>query len=461
MARPTRSQRPQPKPELEIQIERIDADGYAVAQHERKLVRVSGALPGERVRIAIEHEGRYQVAARLRRILTRSPDRVSSPCRHTGSCDNCSLIGMAYPAQLRFKQQLVVNALAAYPALATASVAPTLAAPHPFGYRTQVKLAFGRHRRELQIGVYRRGSHAIVDLTDCPLHHPLINRIIAVVREEVARQQISIYDEKTGRGLLRYLLVRVAPSSGQAMVTFVTTQRDFRDLPRLAKWLTRKLPEVVSVQQNVNSRTGNVILGRETLKLLGHPTLFDQVGETRLAISPASFFQVNHDQAAAIYRLVREWADLKPQETALDLYCGIGGIALGLARTAAHVIGIEVVEDAVHNARENARLNRLDNCRFIAGDVVDLLEDLESELPPGSVAVLNPPRKGCDPEVLEALPALELRALLYVSCDPQSLARDLDILSRQGWQLAAVQPVDMFPQTVHVETVVKLVPARS
>jgi 23S rRNA (uracil1939-C5)-methyltransferase len=222
----------------------------------------------------------------------------------------------------------------------------------------------------------------------------------------------------------------------------------------------KKIPQVVSVQQNVNASTGNVILGAQTLKMLGHPALLDQVGDLRLRISPASFFQVNHPQAERIYALVRQWAACRRDEHALDLYCGIGGIAMNLARDAGQVLGIEVVEDAVRNAADNARLNQLDNCRFRAGDAAELLEDLELELPPGAVAVVNPPRKGCEPEVLKRLAALAPRLLLYVSCNPLTLARDLDLLAGLGFVTEDIQPVDMFPQTPHVECVARLVPAQ-
>jgi 23S rRNA (uracil1939-C5)-methyltransferase len=298
----------------------------------------------------------------------------------------------------------------------------------------------------------------VVALNDCPLHHPLINRIIAVVREEIERQGIWVYDARKKRGLLRYMLVRVSPANNEALVTFVTAERNFREVTHLAKWLTKKVPEVVSVQQNVNSSEGNVLIGRDTLKMLGHPTLRDRVGQTRLAISPASFFQVNHEQAERIYALVHEWADLNPANLALDLYCGIGGIALKLARTAARVIGIEVVEDAVRNARDNARLNKLDNCRFIAGHAAELLEDLKGEFPPGQVITVNPPRKGVDKEVLDAVAEFKPRSIIYVSCNPETLARDLAHLDTLGYATSKVQPVDMFPQTPHVESVALIEP---
>jgi 23S rRNA (uracil1939-C5)-methyltransferase len=261
----------------------------------------------------------------------------------------------------------------------------------------------------------------------------------------------------TRRGLLRYLLIKVSPANGKAMVTFVTAQREYKRITALAKWVARKVPEIVSIQQNVNASAGNVILGRETLRMIGQPDLFDQVGDIRLRISPTSFFQVNHEQAARIYNLIRQWAGLRNNEYALDLYCGIGGIALHLAQDAGQVVGIEMVEEAVRNAQANAAMNNLTNCRFLAGDASELLQDLITTLPALAAAVLNPPRSGCDSEVLQAVIRLQPRTLIYVSCNPETLARDLAELYRMGYRTAEIRPVDMFPQTAHVESVARLV----
>ncbi|WP_051361528.1 23S rRNA (uracil(1939)-C(5))-methyltransferase RlmD [Desulfuromonas sp. TF] len=452
------SKRPFP-PTVEAEIERLNDDGIGVAHHQGKELLVAGALKGEKVAVTLEHEGQRRAIGRLRKVLAASPQRVASPCKQAASCQGCSLIAMNYRAQIYFKKDKVRHALDRYDSLKKVPAHPVWEAPNPFGYRTNAKLVMDKERGRVKIGLYRRGTHDVVDIGDCPLHHPLINRIVAVVKEEMERQDIYVYNPLTRRGLMRYLLVKVSPSLNKAMVTFVTAERNFREVTHLAKWLKKKVPEVVSVQQNVNASEGNVILGRDTSLVLGAPDLIDQVGEIRLRISPTSFFQVNNEQAARIYALARQWAALSAGDWAVDLYCGIGGIALHLARDGGRVIGIEVVEEAVHNARENARLNNSRGCTFVAGDAAELVHDLAMEVPPGSVAVVNPPRSGCDREVLESLTELRPRTLLYVSCNPETLARDLDILAALGYRTEEVQPVDMFPQTPHVESVARLVPA--
>jgi 23S rRNA (uracil1939-C5)-methyltransferase len=455
-SKPARAQRKPPAELIEITIDRLNDDGIGVGRHGTKEVLVAGALPGERVAIAIEHEGQRRIIGQLRRLLSKNPARRPSPCPCLRDCQGCSLMSMNYTDQLQFKQDKVRTALNAYPPLENIEVAPVWAAEAPLGYRTSVKLALARRKGRIVIGLYRRGSHDVVDIGTCPLHHPLINRIIDVVRDEIARQDIYLYNPTTRRGLLRYLLIKVSPANGKAMVTFVTAQREYKRITALAKWVARKVPEIVSVQQNVNASAGNVVLGRETLRMLGQPDLFDQVGDIRLRISPTSFFQVNHAQAARIYGLARKWAALQNNECALDLYCGIGGIALHLARDAGQVVGIEVVEEAVRNAQQNAAINRLSNCRFLAGDTAELLQDLAMTLPPPAAAVLNPPRSGCDIEVSQAVARLQPRTLIYVSCNPETLARDLAELHRLGYRASEIQPVDMFPQTAHVESVARL-----
>ncbi|MEZ4599996.1 MAG: 23S rRNA (uracil(1939)-C(5))-methyltransferase RlmD [Syntrophotaleaceae bacterium] len=453
-----KKERQKPLPSLDIDILYLNEDGLGVGRHSGKEVLVGNTLPGERVSVRIEHEGQRRLVGRLQKVLKASTDRIAPPCPLAGVCQGCSLIQMDYQAQLIFKETRLREALGRYNALLELEPLPIQPAARSLGYRTNAKLVFSRERGDLKIGLYRRGTHQVVDIGACPLHHPLINRIMQVVKDEVQRQKIFIYDPLTRRGLLRYLLIKVAPASGKAMVTFVTAERDFRRITPLGKWLQRKVPEVVSVQQNVNSSTGNVILGRDTMRMLGVPDLIDQVGDVTLRISPTSFFQVNHEQAAYIYRLVRSWSALAKHENALDLYCGIGGIALHLAADAGKVTGIEVVEEAVRNARENARINRLENCTFLSGDAAELVGELAGG--PVAVAVVNPPRTGCDANVLEALTAASPRSIIYVSCNPATLGRDLDLLHEMGFQVDRIQPVDMFPQTVHLETVVRLLPAK-
>ncbi|MFK5925965.1 MAG: 23S rRNA (uracil(1939)-C(5))-methyltransferase RlmD [Desulfuromusa sp.] len=442
---------------LKLTIDSLDNDGIGLAPYENKIAVVQGAFPGETVVAEVEHIGRTHIFTNLRRVLRNSPQRTTHiACKLEHDCLGCPLISMKYADQLLFKQQRVAEALKQQGLLDDIRVLPVLPSDPPFGYRASAKLAFSRKREQVLIGLYKRGSHEVIDCPECPVHHPLINKITSVVRDEVQRQNISVYNAHRQRGLLRHLLIRVSPFSGKAMVTFVCNFRDLQQLPKLAKWLMRKVPEVIAVHQNINSSSGNVILGRHTLKLQGLPDLIEKIGDIRLRIAPEAFFQINTVQAARIYALVRQWAQLGKQDTAIDLYCGIGGIALHLAKDAGQVEGIESFDGAVRNATENSRLNDLRNCHFFAGDAAEELQKRSGQKKPALITI-NPPRKGCSAELLQTLYQLQPKQIIYVSCDPDSLSRDLKILTENGYRIKQLQPVDMFPQTAHIETVVQLV----
>lgn len=442
---------------LKLTIDSLDNEGIGQARHERKIALVQGALLGETVIAEVEHEGRTHYFTRLRKVIHNGQQRTANnPCKKELKCLGCPLISMKYQAQLGFKQRRVTDALAGQQLLRDDLVATTLPSDPALGYRASAKLVFARKREKVLIGLYQRGSHEVVDIDDCPVHHPLINRVVAVVRAEVQHLGISVYTSRHRKGLLRYLLIRVSPINNKVMVTFVSNFRDLQQLPKLGKRLLNKVPEVIAIHQNINSSTGNVILGQETLKLHGLPDLIERVGDIRLRIAPTAFFQVNSLQATRIYTLVRKWANLQKKDTAIDLYCGIGGIALHLAKDAGQVYGVEFVPEAVRNAADNAKLNDLKNCRFVAGDATEELQKLGAGSEDLALVTVNPPRKGCSTELLQELCQIRPRQIIYVSCDPDSLARDLRQLSDGGYRLTRVQPIDMFPQTAHIETVVLL-----
>ena len=447
----------QPRDTLKLTIDALDDEGIGLAPHEGKTALVQGAFPGETVVAEVEHYGRTHIYTRLRKILRHAPERTARTlCKLEQDCLGCALIGMKYADQLRLKQQRVAQALHQQRLLDELEIPAVMPSDPPVAYRASAKLAFSRRREKIMLGLYRRGTHDVIDCPDCPVHHPLINEIAAVVRTEIRTQGISIYHPQQQKGCLRYLLIRVSPGSGKALVTFVSNFRELRQLPKLAKWLTRKVPAVIGVHENINSSTGNVILGEDTLKLQGRPDLIDQVGDIRLKIAPEAFFQVNSLQAKNLYRLVRNWAGLTGRAVAIDLYCGIGGIALHLAQDAYRVFGVESVAGAVRNATQNAALNGFKNCRFFAGDAAQQLQRLPLDGRRPDLVTLNPPRKGCAQEVLQTLTQLSPAQIIYVSCDPESLARDLRFLVDSGFKIERVQPVDMFPQTTHIETVVQL-----
>jgi len=441
---------------VETAVLGIDDDGYGTARLEGMVFKIGGALPGDVVLARIEHVSFGTVIARLHKLLQPSTMRSKRPpCRVNAECLGCPLIAMRYVDQKVWKRGMVLKELNTYPELADITVHPLLSPERLIHYRNSAKLIVAGKHSEPFLGIYRRASHDVFDLEECPIHHPLINRVMDVVRRGITKLKVPIYNPRSKMGLLRYLVVRVSEFEQKAMVVLVTAAKGYNEIHHLSKFIREALPEIEVMASNINSSEGNVIFGQKDSFLTKQQYLTEQIGDIYLQISPRSFFQVNTRGAQLIYEKVREWIAPDRRMTVLDLYCGIGGIGLFLAGQAKKVIGIEVVEEAVADARKNARLNGFTNCRFEAGDAAELMEELAEEERIDAV-VLNPPRKGCDEAVLKSVATLSPSRIVYVSCAPQSLARDLDILKKLGYVCREIQPVDMFPQTVHVENVALL-----
>ena len=443
---------------LELRISSLDEDGYGTSRSEEGMtLKVCGALPGDVLLAGVDHVAGGTAFCHVKKLSTPSQLRSNNPpCRESADCLGCPLIAMKYSEQKNWKRGMILAEMAKYPALSGAEVHPLLSPDNLIHYRTTAKLVVAGKFSEPFIGIYRRASHDVYDLERCPIHHPLIDKVVEAVRKGIKKGKVQVYNPQSKMGLLRYLVVRVSTFEKKAMVVFVTSKRSFNEIHHLGRFVQEQVPEVEIVVQNVNATEGNVIMGQKDYFLTKKLYLTERIGDVSFRISPRSFFQVNNSGANLIYSKVREWAGLSGSETVLDLYCGIGGISLFLAGNARNVIGVEVVEEAVADATMNARINGIRNCQFEAGDVADLLDEMAGDKLSVDVAVLNPPRKGCDQNVLERVASLGPKSILYVSCSPQSLARDLDVLGKLGYLCREIQPVDMFPQTVHVENVARL-----
>jgi 23S rRNA (uracil1939-C5)-methyltransferase len=450
---------PQPGEIIEFEVSALDEEGYGIGVLTDVQVKVSGALPGEKVRAKVIHTGKHRITASRTRIIAPAASRITSPCKHSDKCDSCPLIEMNYQAQLNWKESLLQNHVKQYKPLSRTAILPVIPSPRQLGYRNSAKLVVGGKYAAPLIGIYKRNSHDILDIGDCQLHHPLINRIAAVVRKGIIKGRVPVYSPKSKQGLLRYLVIRVAEQENRAMVVLVTARRSFNELHHLAVYLRKEVPEVMVITQNVNSSTGNVILGTSDHPLTKETSLQATLDGIKFLVSPRSFFQINSGSAAIIYNLVRKYSGLDGTGNVLDLYCGTGAISLFLKDQATALLGIEVVDAAVADAWLNARLNRAANCTFEAGDVLEQLQAVIDGNVTIDLAVLNPPRKGCEEPVLLQLALLRPRRIIYVSCSPQSLARDLCVLHKHGYHTDLIQPVDMFPQTPHIESVAVLNPS--
>lgn len=437
----------------EVEIHDLGHQGEGVGRLGDFVVFVPGAIPGDRVLVEIaEHKGRFG-HAKLIEVLEASPDRVKPPCAAFGQCGGCQLQHMSYEAQLRWKQKRVADALARVGRLPNVKVHPVLGQAYPFAYRNKAQYPIARQGQQTIMGFYRPGSHEIVDLDGCLIQDPLIAHLANAVRQVVAEVGIEPYDEVVGTGVLRHVVFRASRWTGEVMVVLVANTEHVPRLPEIVSRLQAASGRLASIYLNVNSKKTNVIFGTRFKLLWGSRALVDRIGRFSFRISPASFFQVNGEQVERLYECVLDYAQLTGCEHVFDAYCGIGTIALYLSQKAASVVGVEIVPEAVWDARENASLNGVTNVAFYAGEAEQVIPDLLRKGFRFDLGVVDPPRKGCGEALLQAMGTWGLRRLVYVSCNPSTFARDAAILRNHGFTLNEVQPVDMFPQTAHVECV--------
>ncbi|MCC6847739.1 MAG: 23S rRNA (uracil(1939)-C(5))-methyltransferase RlmD [Deltaproteobacteria bacterium] len=377
-----------------------------------------------------------------------SPPRPAAPfgCPHWPGCVGCPWVGRPYEDQLASKHHRVVAALAAaLPDAVVAAVDPVVPTSEPSGYRVQAKLVVGSVPAGVVLGLYAPGTHRIVDASGCPLHDPLLRRAIPALRAALERERVPIHGQ--GRTGLRYALLRASVAEERLLVTLVSSRAPLSQATRVARRLRRTVP-LAGLLVNENRTSGNVILGARTEAVFGERALRERYGEVVIAAGPTAFVQANTRMAARIYGAIAEAAAVAADTRVVDLYCGVGGIALTLARTAGTVVGVEEVAAAVAAARANAARAGATHVRFVAGRVEEALGGLTE---PVDVVTMNPPRKGAGAAVARAVAALAPRRILYLSCHPESFARDAAVLADGGFTLARVRPFDLLPQTEHVE----------
>ncbi|HEX2929926.1 MAG TPA: 23S rRNA (uracil(1939)-C(5))-methyltransferase RlmD [Candidatus Binatia bacterium] len=379
------------------------------------------------------------------------------PCIHYPHCVGCPFIDMPYAPQLARKRAIVVEALAAYPSLSGIDIPPVVPSSHRLGYRSRVKLVVRKNRSDIAIGLYVPQSHRVIDISSCPVHPRPVNQVLHYLKRKILELGIAPYDERDDSGELRYVDLRYSFTRRELSVTLVSRHASLPHGEKLARALQRKFSSITGVMQNVNESRGNVIWGDVYRTLSGRDSLLEQVGGLKLVYPVGVFSQANPYSAQRLYEKVVELAGLSGVETVLDLYCGVGPIAFYLARSARQVWGVDDSESAIDAAKQNARRNGVSNCRFRSGDAAQLIRELRQANSRVDVIVLNPPRKGVQPAALEAILEVGAPKLVYVSCEPKSLARDLDRLSKSNYRVGQIQPFDMFPQTGEVENVVLLI----
>ncbi len=442
---------------LELTVDDLAFGGEGVGRVDGYVVFVRGGLPGDRLEVrVVETRARY-ARGLLERVLTPSPHRVEAPCPYFGRCGGCRLQHVSYPAQLAFKEKQVRDCLQRLGAAGEFELRPILPAPEPYGYRNKMEFTVAGAAGAALIGLHQAERYDVVlDIERCLLQSETMNALLDETRRQARERALSVYDGDSGQGLLRFVTLREGRRTGDAMVNVVAAAPDIEGLTPVAEAFRARVPSLASVVLNVTAKKASVAVGSEEHVLAGRDHIREQLGGVTFQISANSFFQTNTVQAERLFALVEDACELRGHETVVDLYSGTGAISLLLARRCRAVYGIEVATAAVADAERNARANGIENCVFLAGEVRHALPDLIRRGVKAETVVADPPRAGFHPKALSALVELGPTSIVYVSCNPSTLARDVGDLLRHGYRIDWVQPVDMFPQTPHIEAVARL-----
>ncbi|ESA36746.1 23s rrna (uracil-5-)-methyltransferase [Leptolyngbya sp. Heron Island J] len=439
---------------IDLTIDDLSNSGDGVGRWQDRVVFVANTVPGDKLQVRLTRVKPTYGYGKQLNLLEASPDRIRPACIVADKCGGCHWQAVAYPRQLQAKELQIESALQRIGGFESIPMQPILGTTQPLGYRNKVTYPLARGSEgTVKAGYYRQGTHQIVNLNQCPIQHETLNPLLVSAKVAIQERGWSLYNEKKHQGRLRHLGLRIGQHTGQALLTLVTTGY-LPDIKEQAdQWLSEHT-DLVGVCLNINPERTNRVFGDETRCLAGQPYLEEVFLGLRLHIQSTTFFQVNTVQAEKLVKSILAQLDLQGNETVIDAYCGIGTLSLPLAQRSQRCIGIEVQAEAVAQARQNAALNGLHNTDFFAGAVEHLLLEVSTQQSaPIDVAVLDPPRKGCDRNVLEALVKITPGRIVYMSCNPATLARDLKILCSRGYTLNRVQPADFFPQTAHVECV--------
>jgi len=440
-----------------INIVDIGDEGEGIGKQEGLTIFVSGALPGDQVSYKIHTQKKSYAKAQLLEVVKPSPDRITPPCEVYDTCGGCQIQALNYDAQLKLKEKIVREALTRIGGFENVEVNPILGMEWPFRYRNKGHYPVQGTSKSPVIGFFKQHSHHAIDVKDCLLQDERFAIINQTIRKYIVDFDVAPFQPKTGKGILKSVMIRKSEKTGEIMVVLVTHGRKLPMSKTLVANLIAKTPDIVSVIQGIDESREIRELGQDFKLLYGKETIVDQIGSLTFEISAQSFYQVNAKQTEALYELALDYANLTGQEQVYELYSGTGTISLFLAKRAKSVHGVEIVPEAVENAIKNAAFNQIDNVTFTVGKAEEIFPELVASGGSADVVVVDPPRAGCAPEVLEAIIKVKPKRIVYVSCKPSTLARDLKRLSEEGkYALKAVQPVDVFGHTAHVETVVSL-----
>ncbi|MDK0976055.1 23S rRNA (uracil(1939)-C(5))-methyltransferase RlmD [Clostridium perfringens] len=436
-------------------------EGEGIAKIDNKYpIFIEGALKGEKVKVRIVKVNKNFAYGKLMEVLEASEERVNPPCAIYKRCGGCKLQHASYNAQLDFKWDRVKDCVSKIGKLDPSIVKYPLGMEEPWRYRNKVQLPIGLINGEVKIGFFAPRSHDIIDMESCLIQDEIGDKVVKLTREWIEKFNIRPYNvdgEYDEKGIVRHIMIRRGFTTNEVMVVLVTNGEKLPYKEEFVDLMVKNIPGIKSIIQNINSKKTNVILGLESKTLWGEDTVSDYIGDFRFNISPLSFFQVNPIQTEVLYGKALEYANLTGNEEVFDAYCGTGTITLFLSQKAKKVYGVEIIPQAIDNAWINAKENKVENVEFFVGESEVVIPDLINKGVKADVVVVDPPRKGCDKKLLDAITNIDAKKIVYVSCDPSTLGRDLQVLEENGYKTLEVQPVDMFPNTAHIENVALLI----
>lgn len=441
-----------------LTIKRMGIDGEGVGFFKRQVVFVPGALPGEEIVCEVtKAEGKF-ATGKIVKIRKESKDRVAPPCPVYAECGGCQLQHMAYGGQLRSKKDIVRQAFERYTKINLDKInfKDTIGMDDPWNYRNKSQLQVGTEKGKVIAGLYSTNSHRLIDLEDCAVQHPQTNKVTNTVKQIIEDLKIPVYNERKRSGVIRTIVTRVGFETGEYQVVLVTREKDIPKGKLLIDEIKRRLPDVTSIVQNINPKKTSLVFGDETVTLFGKDKIEEKMSEFSFNLSPRAFFQLNPVQTKKLYNAAKEAAKLSGKEKVVDAYCGVGTIGLWLADGATELRGMDVIDEAIQDARKNAEAHGVHHAHYVTGKAETWLPKWEKEGWHPDVVVVDPPRTGLDRSFIETLLRVKPKRIVYVSCNPSTLAKNVNDLAKGGYNLKSLQPVDMFPQTAQVEVVSEL-----
>ena len=437
--------------DFEVDILDNGIDGEGIAKINGYTTFIKGALKGEKAKIKIVKANKDYGFGKLLQITKTSENREEPICPNFARCGGCNLQHMNYETQLELKEKLVKTTLKK--ALGREiEVEKIIGMGVPYNYRNKAQYPVSNGK----IGFYADRSHELIENKKCYIQDETTDKLAKRAFELLKENKNSCYDEKSKKGNLRHIMTRIGKNTNELMLVIVTNENKINGIDKVISILTKEFTNLVSVIQNINNKDTNVIMGKECITLYGEDYIVDRLGEYNFKISPLSFYQVNPTQTEVLYNTAKDLAELTKDDIVFDLYCGIGTISIFIADSVQKVFGVEIVEEAIEDAKINARINEINNAQFYAGAAEKLIPEMYIKGMTADVVFVDPPRKGCDEALLNTIVEMKPKKVVYISCNPATLGRDLKYLTENGFEIKKVQPVDMFPQTSHVETIALL-----